>query len=120
MKRKGTSQKPGPAIHHQEYVHGGIISLTDAPGLEAQERVRTMWANLPIEERPSEREPCILGSKSGKVQTAAMLNGDSFAMIGPVTVRFRPLPDVGLLEATSWLSGKLLRSELVPSKESNG
>ena len=117
MKRKRSSKKPGPAIYHSEYVHGGIISLTDAPGIEARERVRTMWANLPPDERPSQSEPCILGSKEGLVQTAAMLNGDSFAMIGPVTVRFRPLPDVGLLEATSWLSGKLLRLERVPSKE---
>ena len=116
MKRKQTSQKPGPAIPHQEYVHGGIINLTDAPGIEARERVRTMWANLPLEERPSEHEPCILGHKSGKVHTAGMLNGNSYTMIGLVTVRFRSLPDEGLLEATSWLSGKLLRLERVPSK----
>jgi len=118
MKMKQTYQKAGPKIPHQQYLQDGISSLTDGPGLLARQQVREMWANLPIEQRPSEQESCLIGYGPGGVQAIEMLSRDKYGMADSgVTVRFRPLASVGLVEVTSWLSGKMLRLERVPSKE---
>ena len=97
---------------YQRYLHEGLAGLTDAHDLPIRDRVQALWSNLPPAERPQDKEPLFLGFRGGKVQAVGCKGGDSYTMIGGVTWRFRPI-EGGLLEASGWRSGRLLRSKQV-------
>ena len=97
---------------YQRYLHEGLAGLTDAHDLPIKKRVWALWSNLPPAERPQDKEPLWLGFRGGKVTAVGCKSGDSYTWVHGVTWRFRPL-DGGLIEATGWRSGCLLRTKEV-------